>query len=147
MFLANTLIVTVILATADLAAGLPAKAAFLKKDDHGVKLPISRPLNFGHRGSSGTLPDNTAEAAAQAIEDGADGVKFDLCLTKDLRLVCLNESWIGDTTNVGDIFPDERMNTYFVQDQNRAITDYFSGFHPGGAQADPCEPATELPRS
>ena len=51
-------------------------------------------------------------------------IEIDLCLTKDLHLICLHESWIGSKTNIADIFPEDRMNTYFVQGRN--ITDYFS---------------------
>ncbi|MBA3644409.1 MAG: glycerophosphodiester phosphodiesterase [Chloroflexia bacterium] len=40
-------------------------------------------LIYGHRGSSGTVPENTLSAFAQAITDGADGVEFDLRATAD----------------------------------------------------------------
>ena len=36
------------------------------------------------------------------------------------------ESWLSPSTNVADVYPEDRMNTYFVFDQARNVTDYFS---------------------
>jgi glycerophosphoryl diester phosphodiesterase len=41
------------------------------------------PLIIAHRGASATAPENTLGAFRQAIEDGADGLEFDVRLTKD----------------------------------------------------------------
>ena len=84
------------------------------------------PLNIGHRGSSGILPENTAEAHSRAYQDGADIVECDVVLTKDLRVLCSHESWLSATTNIADIFTEDRMTTHFVDDQNIEVTDYFS---------------------
>ena len=37
-------------------------------------------------------------------------------------------SWeyMSGTTNVADIFPEDRMNTYFITGSGRFITDYFT---------------------
>lgn len=43
----------------------------------------SAPLIIAHRGSSATAPENTLAAFRQAIEDGADGLEFDVRLTRD----------------------------------------------------------------
>ncbi len=94
--------------------------------DHGVDLPTTRPLNIAHRGSSGQYPDHTVRAYQAAVDEGADVIECDLSVTMDLQLVCLHESWLSGTTNVAEVYPEERMNTYFVIDQGRFITDYFS---------------------
>ena len=92
--------------------------------DHDIGLPTTSPLNIAHRGSSGMLPENTRESFVLAIDQGADMIEVDLCVTKDLQLVTLHESWFGATTNAEEVFPEERKNTYFVQ--GRSITDFFT---------------------
>jgi glycerophosphoryl diester phosphodiesterase len=44
-------------------------------------------LVFGHRGSRGTLPENTIPAFLSAIEAGVDGLELDLLATKDGAIV------------------------------------------------------------
>jgi glycerophosphoryl diester phosphodiesterase len=43
----------------------------------------SLPLIFGHRGASAHAPENTLAAFARAISDGADGIEFDVRLSRD----------------------------------------------------------------
>src|SRR4030095_556385 len=42
-----------------------------------------KPLIIGHRGASATAPENTMAAFHQALNSGADGVEFDVRLTRD----------------------------------------------------------------
>jgi glycerophosphoryl diester phosphodiesterase len=44
---------------------------------------LGRPLVFGHRGASARAKDNTLESFANARDEGADGIEFDVRLTKD----------------------------------------------------------------
>lgn len=48
-------------------------------------MPASKklPLIVAHRGSSAIAPENTLAAFAQAIEDGAEGIEFDVRISKD----------------------------------------------------------------
>jgi glycerophosphoryl diester phosphodiesterase len=94
--------------------------------DHGVDLPTTRPLNIAHRGSCGRLPEHTREAYQLAIDEGADVIECDVTLTKDLQLICSHEAWLSATTNIAEVFGEDRMNAYFVIDSLREITDYFS---------------------
>jgi len=48
---------------------------------------LGRPLVFGHRGASARAKDNTLEAFAIARDEGADGIEFDVRLTKDQVLI------------------------------------------------------------
>lgn len=48
----------------------------MKKNDHS-------PLIIAHRGSSAFAPENTLAAFARAIEEGADGLEFDVRIAKD----------------------------------------------------------------
>ncbi len=45
------------------------------------------PLNIAHRGGADLWPENTLEAFARASELGADGIEFDLQLSRDAKLV------------------------------------------------------------
>ena len=94
--------------------------------DHGVDLPTKRPLIVAHRGSSGTLPEHTVRAYQLAVDQGADVIECDLTITKDHVLICMHECWMSETTNVAEVYNSSRENTYFVQDQLRSITDYFT---------------------
>ena len=42
-----------------------------------------RPLIIGHRGASAIAPENTLAAFQRAIQVGADGIEFDVRLSKD----------------------------------------------------------------
>ena len=42
-----------------------------------------RPLIIGHRGASAVTPENTIRAFKAAIEVGADGIEFDVQLSRD----------------------------------------------------------------
>jgi len=94
--------------------------------DHGVDLPTTRPLNVAHRGSSGSLPEHTVLAYQRAVDEGADVIECDLTVSKDLVLLCMHENWMNDTTNVADVYPLDRSNSYFVADITSVITDYFA---------------------
>ena len=94
--------------------------------DHGIDLPTTRPLIIAHRGDSGVYPEHSTMAYQSAIDVGADVIECDMCLTRDLRVVCGHESWIGDSTNVGALYPESRMSTYYVIDRLSNITDYFT---------------------
>ena len=92
--------------------------------DHEVDLDTKFPLIVAHRGSSGALPEHTVEAYTKAVKDGADVIECDLCVTKDLQLVCRHESSLSRTTDAEEVLPEERMNTYFITLSN--VTDYFT---------------------
>ncbi len=50
---------------------------------------------FAHRGSSGTHPENTLPAFAEAVRVNADGIELDVHLTEDGELVVIHdERWI-----------------------------------------------------
>lgn len=54
---------------------------------------------FGHRGASAMAPENTLEAFALAIEQGADGVELDVQMTKDGNLVVAHDEVINRVSN------------------------------------------------
>ena len=69
------------------------------------------PLVIAHRGASGLLPEHTLEAYATAIAQGADFIEPDLVTTKDGVLIARHEPILDDTTNIAEVFGEERMST------------------------------------
>lgn len=57
---------------------------------------------FGHRGASGALADNSAEAFAEAVAQGADGVELDVRRTADGVLVVHHDPHLTDGRNIID---------------------------------------------
>ncbi len=70
-----------------------------------------RTLNIAHRGASSAAPENTFAAFDQAIEAGADGIEFDVHLSKDNVPVVIHDEKLERTTNgegrVRDFTADE----------------------------------------
>lgn len=56
-------------------------------------------LIYAHRGSSSTHPENTMEAFEGALLAGADGIEFDVQLTKDGIPVIIHDETVDRTTN------------------------------------------------
>ncbi len=54
---------------------------------------------FAHRGSSGTHPENTLPAFAEAVRIGADGIELDIHLTKDEQIVVIHDEEVDRTTD------------------------------------------------
>ncbi len=50
------------------------------------------PLIIAHRGASALAPENTLAAFRKAIEDGADGIEFDVRFTKDRVPVVIHDA-------------------------------------------------------
>ena len=82
------------------------------------------PLVIGHRGASGVLPEHTLEAYRVAIAQGADFIEPDLVTTKDGVLIVRHEPILDDTTNVAEVFGEERMSTKILDGEE--ITAYFA---------------------
>ena len=82
------------------------------------------PLVIGHRGASGLLPEHTLEAYATAIAQGADFIEPDLVTTKDGVLIARHEPILDDTTNVAEVFGEDRMSTKNLDGEE--VTAYFA---------------------
>jgi len=53
---------------------------------------MNKPLIIAHRGASALAPENTLAAFRKALADGADGVEFDVRLTKDGEVVVFHDA-------------------------------------------------------
>jgi glycerophosphoryl diester phosphodiesterase len=76
------------------------KGANLKPTGEGLTSNLAqRPLNIGHRGASGDAPENTLAAFALALEMGADGIEFDVHLSRDRIPMVIHDSRLERTTS------------------------------------------------
>ena len=82
------------------------------------------PLVIAHRGASGLLPEHTLEAYSVAIAQGADFIEPDLVTTKDGVLIARHEPILDDTTNVAEVFGEDRMSTKNLDGEE--VTAYFA---------------------
>ena len=55
------------------------------------------PLIIGHRGASAIAPENTLAAFKRAIQDGADGIEFDVRLSQDGVPVVIHDATLART--------------------------------------------------
>lgn len=55
------------------------------------------PLILGHRGASALAPENTLAAFSRAISDGADGIEFDVRLSRDGIAVVIHDATLKRT--------------------------------------------------
>lgn len=61
------------------------------------------PFVIGHRGASATAPENTLLAFKQALDDGADGIEFDVRLSRDGVPVVIHDSNLKRTGLVDSV--------------------------------------------
>lgn len=62
-----------------------------------ARFESSQPLILGHRGASAVAPENTLAAFAQAIQDGADGIEFDVRISSDGVAVVIHDDTLNRT--------------------------------------------------
>jgi glycerophosphoryl diester phosphodiesterase len=58
-----------------------------------------KPRLFGHRGASGTMPENTLGAFSEALAAGADRLEMDVHLTADEEVIVLHDETLDRTTD------------------------------------------------
>lgn len=59
---------------------------------HFMQAIAQKPFIIAHRGASALAPENTLAAFQQAIDDGADGIEFDVRLARDGVPVVIHDS-------------------------------------------------------
>ncbi len=60
---------------------------------------MQKPLIIAHRGASALAPENTLAAFRRAIADGAEGIEFDVRLSKDGAVVVFHDATLQRLTN------------------------------------------------
>ena len=70
-----------------------------------------RPLQqvIAHRGASAHVPEHTVAAYRLALELGADWIEPDIVATRDGQLIALHTVDLAVTTNVADVFDEDRQ--------------------------------------
>ncbi|MEP6703976.1 MAG: glycerophosphodiester phosphodiesterase family protein [Acidobacteriota bacterium] len=100
---------------------------------------VAPPFIIAHRGASAMAPENTLAAFKRAIESGADGVEFDVRLSKDGVPVVIH-----DATLVRTAGRDEHVGALTVDELSRVdIGSWFNAAQP--AKARPEFPAERVP--
>jgi glycerophosphoryl diester phosphodiesterase len=61
---------------------------------------LHAPLIIGHRGSSKVAPENTLAAFERALQDGADGIEFDVRLARDGVPVVIHDATLRRTGRI-----------------------------------------------
>lgn len=82
-----------------------------------MKSDSEKLLIIAHRGASALAPENTLAAFRQAIEDGADGIEFDLRIARDGVPVVFHDATlkrIAGRENTVSSFTSEELQTFDV---------------------------------
>lgn len=91
---------------------------------------VTSPLIIAHRGASADAPENTIAAFRRAIEVGADGVEFDVHLSKDRVPVVIHDATLlrtgGINNSVSDLTADQLSRV--------DVGSWFNAAHPGQAR-------------
>ncbi len=67
---------------------------------------MSTPFIIAHRGASASAPENTIAAFTKALESGADGVEFDVRLSKDGVPVVIHDATLVRTAGINNRVSD-----------------------------------------
>lgn len=92
----------------------------------------SRPLIIAHRGASAVAPENTLAAFAQAIDQGADGIEFDIQLSADGIPVVIHDSRLRRTAHRSGLV----KNIEAVELATLEVGTWFNRLHPRRARAE-----------
>jgi glycerophosphoryl diester phosphodiesterase len=90
---------------------------------------MNAPLIIGHRGASAVAPENTMASFREAIAAGADGIEFDVRLTRDNVPVVIHDSTLHRTAGlpqrIADLMWDELksidVGSWFARKKNLAF--------------------------
>jgi glycerophosphoryl diester phosphodiesterase len=90
------------------------------------------PLIIAHRGASAVAPENTIAAFTAAIASGADGVEFDVRLSKDGIPVVVHDATLIRTAGINELVADRTADELSRVDAGS----WFNTAHPSHARAE-----------
>lgn len=88
---------------------------------------MKKPYILGHRGASGHAPENTRVAFEKARELGADGVEFDVQMTKDGIPVVIHDENVVRTTDGQGLVKDLTLEEFKTLDAGSHFGPEFAG--------------------
>jgi glycerophosphoryl diester phosphodiesterase len=91
-----------------------------------------QPLIIGHRGASALAPENTLVSIERALEDGADGVEFDVRLARDGVAVVIHDKNLK-RTGLKDIKVERTLSHELV---SADVGTWYNLRHPKRARAE-----------
>ena len=88
------------------------------------------PINIGHRGASGLLPEHTLASFQLALEQGADFIETDYVMTADGVPIVRHEPLLNNTTDIVDRYDRDRSAPAFADRETTKIIDgvQYTGF-------------------
>jgi len=86
-----------------------------------IRVPIRQLYNIGHRGAPYHFPENTIASFQKALELGANGLEFDLCFTKDKRIVVLHDPKPSPGRGMVEKLPFELASLEFRPQNGRMV--------------------------
>src|SRR4030095_1405241 len=92
------------------------------------------PLIIGHRGASAVAPENTLGAFELAVQDGADGIEFDVRLSQDGVPVVIHDATLARTGLVDGVVAElsaevlgrTNVGSWFSQRSNAGHAEFSS---------------------
>lgn len=75
-----------------------------------LSVPLRRILNIGHRGSPYHYPENTIASFRRALDEGANGLELDICITRDGRLLVFHDPRPDPVRLLFEDFPYELVS-------------------------------------
>ncbi len=88
---------------------------------------LDRPLNFAHRGASFEAPENTLAAFLLAVELGADGIEFDVQISRDGEVVVVHDFSLEATTDGQGAVGDKTLGELKALDAGAWFDPVFAG--------------------
>lgn len=88
---------------------------------------MNKTLNIAHRGANTFAPENTIAAFRKAVEIGADGIEFDIQLSKDNIPVVIHDEKLERTTNGNGLVKDYTLSELKGLDAGSWFSPEFSG--------------------
>lgn len=85
-----------------------------------------KPLIIGHRGASAIAPENTLAAFHRAVDSGADGIEFDVRLTRDEVPVVIHDDNLKRTGSR----PDKVAELSYAEIRQVDVGSWFNQTHP-----------------
>lgn len=86
-----------------------------------------KPYIIGHRGAMGSAPENTAASFKKALQNEADGVEFDVHLSKDGIPVVIHDERVDRTTRSSGLIKELTLEQIKQLDAGSYYSDEFRG--------------------